>query len=266
MPAQVIHDLTSFGASPATAFPNNHLAHAPAAPQYARRAAGVPPLAALQKAVQQEDWDGHFAEGRTSIHMQADWSATPQRCALLQSLLASSNGQRVLEVGSFCGAAALAMAEALPPSGSVLSLELDEWVAQFGRRHHIRSPSGDKINRIIGDAKLSLAGLAKKAEAGELDPFDFVLIDADKEGMQQYFNLLWATPGLLSEDAVVCVDLTPFKGQPPLRYVKYGFPYEYEKHSGQAHIDALQKAVAASPDFVTHRINGLLMVQRRQRR
>lgn len=195
--------------------------------------------------------------------MQADWSAGRERCALLQSLVASSNAASVIEVGSFCGAAALAMAEALPPDGKIVSLELDPFVAEWGRRFHVRSPAGDKIHRIVGDAKLSLAEIASKA--GSSAPVDFALIDADKENMKYYFDLLWATPGLLSEEALVCVDLTPFKGQPPLRYLKYGFPYQWEKESGQMMIDTLQKAIAASANFTTHRIGSLLMVQRKQR-
>ena len=36
-------------------------------------------------------------------------------------------------------------------------------------------------------------------------------VHVGQEGMIGYFELLWQTPGLLSEHAVVGVDMTPFK-------------------------------------------------------
>ena len=34
-----------------------------------------------------------------------------------------------------------------------------------------------------------------------------------QEGMVDYFEMLWKTPGLLSPQAVVAVDMTPFKAK-----------------------------------------------------
>jgi len=56
---------------------------------------------------------------------------------------------------------------------------------------------------------------------------------------------LWSSPGLLSAGAVVCVDMTPFKGQPPTRYLKYGFPHRWQSSSGLAEIEALRQEFAA---------------------
>lgn len=111
-----------------------------------------------------------------------------------------------------------------------------------------------------------LEELAMDAAAGRSCSFDLVLIDADKEGMHGYFDLLMGSPGLLTDGALVCVDLTPFKGQPPLRYVKYGFPHRWEVNSGQDQIDALRKVVSQSTEFDSHEFGGLLVVQRRTAR
>jgi len=262
------------GAHPWSTFPNNHLlpplaAQIPTvsppatvgAPTWASPQPGSP-IEDLRRAVHEEDWERTYSEGLTRISMRAEWCASPERCSILQWLVSVNHVCRALEVGSFCGAAALAMAEAMPGDGEVHALELDSYVVDFGRRVWMRSICGKKIKHTIGPAMASLKTLADEARAGCLQPFDFAVVDADKEGMRFYFELLWKTPGLLSEEAVVCVDMTPFKGQPPLRYLKYGFPHRWESNSGQGEINALRSAVTASSDFQSHEFGGLLIVQR----
>lgn len=255
------------GAHPVAAFPNTHLLSPPASPSAQAQAYwSAPqvgsPLQELQQAVKDEDWTRNYEEGLTAFGHRADWSASPERCAFLSVVASSSQARRVLEVGSFCGVAALALAEALPESAQVHAIEMDPFVVNFGQRIRAKSAHGRKISTHVGPAATLLEELAEKARAGQIEPFDFVIIDADKEGMAGYFNLLQQAPGLLTEKAVVCVDLTPFKGQPPLRYVKYGFPYTWEASSGQEEIDAFRAMVASAPELVSHEVGQLLVVQR----
>lgn len=262
------------GAAPTAAFPNSHLLR-PLAPVAAAHSAvtiapaawSAPqagsPLAELRAAVREENWERNYEEGLTKIHMRAEWSASPERCSTLRFLATANGALRALEIGSFCGVGALALAEWLPADGEVQVLELDPFVVQFGRRFQMKSPSGGKIKSSVGPALPALEALAGNAEAGHMKPFDLVIVDADKEGMRQYFDLLWSSPGLLSAGAVVCVDMTPFKGQPPTRYLKYGFPHRWQSSSGQAEIEALRTAVRGSPDYVAHEFGGLLVVQRK---
>jgi len=262
------------GAHPATTFPNSHLLSPLALPSPSAGQAAVgaaswssprpgSPLEDLRQAVREEDWEHQFSEGHTAIHMRAEWSASIKRCSVLQWLAATNHARRALEIGSFCGAGALALAETLPADGEVVALELDPFVVDFGRRFQMRCLAGQKIHHNIGPAAESLRRLAGDASSGRLQrPFDMAVVDADKEGMREYFNLLWKSPNLLSEEAIVCVDMTPFKGQPPVRYVKYGFPHRWACSSGQEEIDALRSSVMASPDFLVHEFGGLLVVQR----
>mmetsp|Transcript_69332 Transcript_69332/g.178683 ORF Transcript_69332/g.178683 Transcript_69332/m.178683 type:complete len:274 (+) Transcript_69332:51-872(+) len=268
MPAAVAWQVAAHlasGANPVTTFPNAHLVAPRVAPaaqaKWAAPQAGSP-LLELQQAVKDEDWTRNYEEGLTSIGMRADWSATPERCALLTTVAASAQARRVLEIGSFCSYAALAMAQSLPDDVEVHALEIDPYVVTFSERFRAKSEAGHKITMHIGPASKTLQRMAQEASAGKLEPFDVVIVDADKAGMRGYFELLWRTPGFLSERAVVCVDLTPFKGQPPLRYVKYGFPYPWEAESGQKEIDELRTHVAASPGFISHEVGKLLVVQR----
>lgn len=259
------------GAVPAASFPNSHLfrtvvgpvqvTHEPAS--WAAPKAGTA-LAELREAIMDEDWAKNYSEGLTKFHMRAEWAASDERRSFLQWLLFSTQARRVLEIGSFCGLGTLTLAESLPEGGRVDALELDPFVVRFGERFQRKSACGDRIHHHVGQAKASIERLAAEAKFTEhFKAFDVVIVDADKEGMREYFDLLWQTPGLLSKGAVVCVDMTPFKGQPPLRYLKFGFPFRCETSSGQEQIDALRSFVKASPDFSAHEFGGLLIVQQK---
>jgi len=270
--AQVAFSGLASGAHAAATFPNSHLL-APVVPARAPGSNGYAPWAApkrasvldeLREAVCDEDWARHYCDGVTPIHMRPEWSASEDRCSALQWLVSSSQARRILEIGSFCGVGTLALAEAAPPNGEVVALELCPFVVDFGKRFQIRSPASQKIKHVVGAAKDSIGQLASDATSGHMKPFDVVVVDADKECMKDYFQLLWETPGLLSEGAVVCVDMTPFKGQPPLRFLKFGFPYQCETNSGQREIDALRAFVKDSPQFTSHEFGNLLIVQKQQ--
>jgi len=220
------------------------------------------PLSELRRAVAEEDWERKYCEGLTKIHMCAEWMASPERCSLLQRLVHTNQVRRVLEVGSFCGAAALAMAEALPDDGEVHVIELDRYLVDFSRRFWMRSLHGRKIRHSVGAPLESLRLVAAEARSGILQPFDLAIVDADKDGMGKYFDLLWKSPGVLSKDAIVCVDMTPFKGQPPVRGMKYGFPHRWQGSSGQDEIDNLRNRVMSSAQFQAFEFGGLLFVQR----
>jgi len=250
------------GAAPTATFPNCHLLKPVAAQSVWSAPQQSSPLAELRKAVQEEDWERNYEQGLTKMNMRAEWSASEERVSTFRWLASSNAASRVLEIGSFCGAGALALAEVIPADGEVRSLELDSFVVDFGRRFQLKSLAGKKITTNVGPAMQALQSLAAEANGHRFKAFDLVVIDADKEGMQSYFDLLWSTPGLLSERAVVCVDMTLFKGQPPTRYVKFGFPHRWHSNSGQAEIDTLRAAVQARADLRSFEFGGLLVVTR----
>jgi len=248
------------GAHPVSTFPNSHLLLPPSPTSYSKPLIPVKAIEQLRQAVREENWERHYETRTTSICMQAEWSANADRCGQLQFIASRMQARRVLEIGSFCGVGALAMAEVLPEDGQVQVLELDAFVVQFGQQYQKRSPAGHKIKHMVGPAKESLDKLASEAEEGKLPAFEMVVIDADKEGMRDYFDKLWYTPGLLAENAVVCIDLTPFKGQTPTRYEKFGFPYRWQAESGIEAIEAMKAYVQESAEFAAHEIGNLLVV------
>jgi len=251
------------GAHPMSTFPN-YLSRGPAAaaaPQWAASSTSDP-VRALREKAGATDWELLFSEGKTSTRADAAWSAGEERCRLLQMLCSVAGARQVLEVGSFCGAAALSMAEALPQEGRVVALELDAFLADFGAEFRAQSEAGGRISHLVGPAAETLPALAERVAAGEARPFDFAVVDADKAGMAGYLRTLWSS-GLLAEGATVCVDVTPFKGQLPHRYAKYGMADHWVVPSGQEEIDALRGSLADSKEFSAWESGGLLIVRRR---
>lgn len=116
----------------------------------------------------------------------------------LGMLVAFGRPQRVLEVGTFTGYSALAMAEALPPGGRIVTLELSPVHAALAQAHIDASPYADRIEILVGPASETLRTLQ--------GPFDLVFIDADKPGYIDYYEAalpLLSRSGLLVADNVL---------------------------------------------------------------
>jgi caffeoyl-CoA O-methyltransferase len=116
---------------------------------------------------------------------------------LLETLVWATGARRVLEIGTFTGYSALAMAAALPDGGRVITCELDAERAAFAQRHVDASPYADRIEIRVGPALDTIRALD-----GELD---LVFVDADKEGYPDYFE---ATLPLLAPRGLMVLDNT----------------------------------------------------------
>lgn len=209
----------------------------------------------MRKAVQQADWQQLYLDQKTKFLVSSSWSADEQRCGLLQTLCATSGARRVLEIGACCGVATLAMAQVLPDDGEVVSLEIDPYLADFGKQYWARSPHGRKITSIVGPASEYLGSAAAKATS-----FDLVVIDADKDGMWSYYL---AAKEVLSQRGAIVLDTTPYKGQPPDRYVKYGAVERWESNSGQAAIQEVLSKLQNEASFLVSAFAGVTVLCRR---
>ena len=116
---------------------------------------------------------------------------------LLETLVFALRPKLVVEVGTYAGLSALAMAGALPPGGRIVTLELEDAHADFAQRHIDASPYADRIEIVRGPALESLARLD--------GPYDFVFIDADKTGYPGYYEAALAK---LAPTGVIAVDNT----------------------------------------------------------
>src|SRR2546427_7327720 len=104
----------------------------------------------------------------------------PLEAAFLKVMALALRARRVLEIGTFTGYSALAMAEALPEEGKIITCEVDRDAASMAHTFWDRSPHGKKIEVRIGPALETLATLA--------GPFDVIFIDADKINYVAYYR------------------------------------------------------------------------------
>jgi caffeoyl-CoA O-methyltransferase len=121
---------------------------------------------------------------------------------LLETLVFALRPRLVVEIGTYAGYSALAMAGALPPGGRLVTLELDDAHAAFAQRHIAASPYADRIELVRGPALESLAALD--------GPFDLVFIDADKTGYPDYYEAALAK---LAPTGLIVADNTLREGQ-----------------------------------------------------
>ena len=110
-------------------------------------------------------------------------SISPDEGRLLQVLLRAVGARRVLEVGTLGGYSAIWMARALPPGGTLLTLEIEPAHAEFARRHLARAGVADRVEVRVGRALDLLPAL-------DGERFDAIFLDADKEPLPTYFE--WA--------------------------------------------------------------------------
>jgi caffeoyl-CoA O-methyltransferase len=116
----------------------------------------------------------------------------------LSLLVAITGAKRVLELGTFSGFSALAMASALPEGGELITCDVDERPLRFARKAWEASPHGKKIQFRLGPGLQTISSLGGS--------FDLVFLDADKENYENYWEAvmpLVRPGGLLVVDNVL---------------------------------------------------------------
>jgi len=88
---------------------------------------------------------------------------------------------RVLEIGTFTGYSAIAMAQGLPDDALIFTIEVNEEMESFIREYITKSGMDKKIRLLMGNALEIIPTLD--------DVFDLVFIDADKEQYVDYYKL-----------------------------------------------------------------------------
>lgn len=100
--------------------------------------------------------------------------------AFLKFLVRVSRAKRVLEIGTYTGYSALAMAEALPIDGRIITCDIDPECTKIAKNSWSQSPHGAKITLKLGPALQTLESLQGS--------FDMVFVDADKENYIKYWE------------------------------------------------------------------------------
>lgn len=131
--------------------------------------------------------------------------------------------KKCLDIGTFTGMSALAMAEGIPADGKVVTLECYEDVAKVAQKVFDASDVAKKIELIVGQAN---EAMKKMVENG--DKFDLIFIDADKENYIEYYELslkLLEKNGIILADNSLCALLYDQEGD--MRSTKL---HEFNQH------------------------------------
>jgi predicted O-methyltransferase YrrM len=120
-----------------------------------------------------------------AIGERARMQIAPEQGQFMALLLRLIGARQVLEVGTFTGYSALAMALALPEGGRVLTCDLSEEWTVIARRYWAEAGMENRIELVLGPAAETLARLRRE---GADEAFDAAFIDADKENYPLYYE------------------------------------------------------------------------------
>jgi|SRR5690606_15687175 len=122
--------------------------------------------------------------------------------SVLTFLIKLGKVKTVLELGTYTGYSALAMAEQLPEEGKVVTVDINPETTKLARSFWDKSPHGKKIQQILKPGLEALKELDGK--------FDLVFIDADKNNYSNYLE--WSLEHL-SDNGLIVVDNTLWSGR-----------------------------------------------------
>jgi len=127
--------------------------------------------------------------------------------AFLALLVRLIGARRCLEIGTFTGYSALAVAAALPADGRLVCCDIsDEWT-RIARRYWDEAGVAGRIDLRLAPAADTLRDLLRDPGAGS---FDFAFIDADKTGYDGYYE---ACLTLLRSGGLMAFDNTLWSGK-----------------------------------------------------
>jgi len=127
----------------------------------------------------------------------------PDQFMFMRILTQLVGAKVAVEVGTFTGSSAAAIAGGLAPGGRLICLDVSEEWTTIARTHWAAAGLDDRIDLRIGPALDSIEALPD-------DPIDLVFIDADKPAYSAYYEAL--VPRLRS-GGVLLADNTLWSGR-----------------------------------------------------
>ncbi len=136
-----------------------------------------------------------------TMHMpQHMMQVSPDEAAFLSMLVRITNARHVIEIGTFTGYSALAMALALPEKGRLLCCDISREWTDIAKRYWHEAGVLNKIELRLAPAQETLDTLLREGKEGS---FDLAFIDADKPGYDGYYE---ACLKLVRRDGVIAFD------------------------------------------------------------
>ncbi|MEL7206846.1 MAG: O-methyltransferase [Actinomycetota bacterium] len=143
-------------------------------------------------------------ERTAALGSVAGMQISPEQGELLTTLTTLADPTLAVEIGTFTGYSALAIARGLGPAGRLLCCDVSEEWTKIAREHWAEAGLADRIELRIGPALATLQALPPDASVG------FAFIDADKPSYVDYYEEVLAR---LAPGGVICVDNTLWNGR-----------------------------------------------------
>jgi predicted O-methyltransferase YrrM len=140
---------------------------------------------------------------------EAEMQIGPEQGQLMAFLVRLLGARRCIEIGTYTGYSALAVALALPEDGLLVACDVSAEWANVGRPFWREAGVDARIELKIQPAAQTLDELLARDERGR---FDFAFVDADKGGYVGYYEKLLELVrpgGLIAVDNTLAVSKTP---------------------------------------------------------
>lgn len=137
---------------------------------------------------------------------RAGMQISPEQGQFMAFLVELIGARRCVEIGTFTGYSALAVARALPPDGRLVACDVSEEYTARAKPFWQEAGVDNRIDLRIAPALDTLDKLLAQGEAGT---YDFVFIDADKGNYLNYFQ---RALDLLRQGGLVAVDNVLWSG------------------------------------------------------
>jgi predicted O-methyltransferase YrrM len=136
----------------------------------------------------------------TAAMPRAAMQIAPEQGQLMGLLVELIGARLCLEIGTFTGYSALAIAYALPADGRLICCDIDAATAAVAERYWEEAGLAERIQLRLGPALDTLAELEREYAPGS---FDFAFIDADRGSFDRYYE---AALRLLRRGGLVLLD------------------------------------------------------------
>lgn len=154
-----------------------------------------------------EDAVLHALREETAALPEHNMQISPEQGQFMQLLLRLLPARRCLEVGTFTGYSALAMAQVLPGDGEVVTCDCSEQWTRIAQGFWAQAGQQERITLKLGTAAGSLSAMLSEGEGGT---FDFAFIDADKAGYDSYYEYCLQ---LVRAGGLIAIDNTLWDGR-----------------------------------------------------
>jgi predicted O-methyltransferase YrrM len=138
----------------------------------------------------------------TAPRPEAEMQISPEQGQFMALLATLVGARRCIEIGTYTGYSALAVAMVLPPDGKLIACDVNDEFTRIGRPFWKEARVESKIDLRLQPGLKTLDELLKD---GQRDSFDFAFVDADKPNYIQYYEKLLQ---LVRPGGLICADNT----------------------------------------------------------